>query len=209
MRIAFKTVNGHYLTAASGGGIGGANDVPFHTDAATSGPWEQFTLVPVDPAKNQYALRTASGNYLTVVNGGGIGGPDDATCPIHADATVASNDERFYVTGPLGSQVAIRTYNGNYLTAINGGGWTEAANHHPVHTDASAIGPWETLTLVELAKDPAACAAWATSLHALEVELQQLMQNVPVPPTPSWKATVTGINARIDALRTRIELDCT
>ena len=40
-------------------------------------------------------------------------------------------------------RVAIRTSNGHYLTAVNGGGMGEAANKLPLHTDANKIGEWE------------------------------------------------------------------
>jgi hypothetical protein len=41
------------------------------------------------------------------------------------------------------NKIAIRTSNGHYLTAINGGGMGEAANHLPIHTDAGKVGGWE------------------------------------------------------------------
>src|SRR5216684_1289164 len=41
-------------------------------------------------------------------------------------------------------RIAIRTSNGHYLTAVNGGGMGEAANQLPIHTDARKIGGWET-----------------------------------------------------------------
>ncbi len=45
--VAIQTPDGiHYVTAADGGGCGGNNDVPFHTNAQQVGPWETFTLVP-------------------------------------------------------------------------------------------------------------------------------------------------------------------
>lgn len=36
-------------------------------------------------------------------------------------------------------RVAIRTTNGNYVTAVNGGGMGEDANALPIHTDATWI----------------------------------------------------------------------
>jgi hypothetical protein len=41
------------------------------------------------------------------------------------------------------NHIAIRTNNGHYLTAVNGGGMGEAANTLPIHTDAGKVGPWE------------------------------------------------------------------
>ncbi|HWN08722.1 MAG TPA: hypothetical protein VNO50_05515 [Pyrinomonadaceae bacterium] len=40
-------------------------------------------------------------------------------------------------------RVAIRTINGNYVTAVNGGGVGEDANALPIHT-ATSIENWET-----------------------------------------------------------------
>lgn len=40
-------------------------------------------------------------------------------------------------------RIAIRTSNGHYLTAVNGGGMGEAANKLPIHTAAGKIGGWE------------------------------------------------------------------
>jgi hypothetical protein len=42
--VALRTAHGHYVTAAGGGGCGGSNSVPIHTDATSVGPWENFTL---------------------------------------------------------------------------------------------------------------------------------------------------------------------
>ncbi|HXM34671.1 MAG TPA: hypothetical protein VN920_05760, partial [Pyrinomonadaceae bacterium] len=47
-------------------------------------------------------------------------------------------------------KVAIRTYAGNYVTAVNGGGMGEAANNLPIHTDAKAIGGWEQFKITFL-----------------------------------------------------------
>ena len=45
------------------------------------------------------ALRTNNGNYVTVVNGGGLGGPNDGpnAVAIHADAAVAGPWEEFHL----------------------------------------------------------------------------------------------------------------
>ena len=48
-RVAIQTPDGkHYVSAVNGGGCGGPDDVPFHTNAQTIGPWEEFTLVAID-----------------------------------------------------------------------------------------------------------------------------------------------------------------
>ena len=47
-------------------------------------------------------------------------------------------------------KTAIRTINGNYVTAVNGGGMGEAANKLPIHTDATRASTWEQFMLVPI-----------------------------------------------------------
>jgi hypothetical protein len=54
-KVAIQTPDGkHYVSAANGGGCGGPNTVPFHTNATVIGPWEEFTLVhlTINTARN-------------------------------------------------------------------------------------------------------------------------------------------------------------
>jgi hypothetical protein len=89
-----------------------------------------------------------NGNYITAVNGGGIGGPNDATCPVHTDATALGPWEQLRFNYNLSNKTAtVQTPNGRYLTAVNGGG-LGGPNNTPIHTDARAIGPWESFQLV-------------------------------------------------------------
>jgi hypothetical protein len=92
--FALKTVNGNYLTAVNGGGQGGPNDASctVHTDASWVGPWELLTL-NYDAMTGNATIQTANGRYLTAVNGGGIGGPNNV--PFHTDATVVGPWEKF------------------------------------------------------------------------------------------------------------------
>ena len=62
-------------------------------------------------------------------------------------------------------RIAIRTNNGHYLTAVNGGGMGEAANKLPIHTDAGKIGDWETFK-VKFATD-GTCTIQTKSGHYL------------------------------------------
>jgi hypothetical protein len=41
-----QTSDGHFVTAQNGGGIGGPNNIPIHTDATRAGSWEHLQLVP-------------------------------------------------------------------------------------------------------------------------------------------------------------------
>jgi hypothetical protein len=147
----------HMLTAVDGGGLGGSNDagVALHTDATKVSIWETFKLIlqpgspPIGPGM-VFALQTSSGiNYLTAINEGGVGGPNNATCPIHTDQTTPGLWEKFSLivdntTNP--PTVTIQTPNGiNYLTAVNGGG-VNGGNSQPIHSDATSVGTWERFT---------------------------------------------------------------
>lgn len=88
-----QSLNGHYLTAVNGGGMGNrANTDPLHTDQTEIEDWEKFELVEVEPGI--YAFKTLNGNTVTAVNGGGVGEAANQL-PMHTDATVASTWEQF------------------------------------------------------------------------------------------------------------------
>jgi C1A family cysteine protease len=147
--VALKTINGHYITVVNGGGLGGPNTGPnavaLHTDATKVGPWETFKVEWVD--STHFALKTVNGNYLTAVNGGGIGGPNNMSSPVHTDASTAGPWEKLTLDyNPMTKTATLRTLNGQYLTAVNGGGFG-GPNNVPIHTDATRLGPWETFTL--------------------------------------------------------------
>ncbi len=154
IRCAIKTINGNPLTIVEGGGLGGPNSGPgstaLHTDASRAAEWETFKIEWLDATKTKFALKTKNGNYVTAVNGGGIGGPNDSTCPVHTDATWIGPWERLTLIMVNSDTVYIQTPDGTYLNAANGGGFGEPANKQPIHTDATSIGPWETFTLVKL-----------------------------------------------------------
>jgi hypothetical protein len=100
-----------------------------------------------------FALQTASGQYVTAVNGGGIGGPNDGTCPIHTDAKVPAQWEQFTLNVDVSANpptVQIQTATGNYLTAINGGGVGDAPGGDgstPVRTIDNAVQAWQVFSL--------------------------------------------------------------
>lgn len=103
--FALRTVSGHYLTAVNGGGMGDPaglpfNSTPFHSNATEVKDWETFEMVPVSPDQKTFALRTASGNFITAVNGGGMGDPSGQpfnSWPMHTNATEAQDWEKFEI----------------------------------------------------------------------------------------------------------------
>jgi hypothetical protein len=150
----------HFLTAVNGGGLGGPDSGPglvaLHTDATTPGPWEMFRIIILSggpeffSTNTSFALQTVEGNFVTAVDGGGIGGLNNATCPIHTDATNFGEWETYLInvvdkTAPV--TVTIQTGNGNYRTAVNGGGVGVPAAA-PAHTDATKASTWETFSVV-------------------------------------------------------------
>jgi len=143
---ALRTSNGHYMTVAKGGGLGG-DKAALNSDRQAVGPWEIFTIVPIDKGAGTFALKCSNGQYLTASLGGGIGGPDNSNSPCHTDATSIKNYETINFIPQGVSQIAIRTYNQTWITAVNGGGWPDPQNNHPFRTNTAVIGPWETFSL--------------------------------------------------------------
>ena len=95
-------------------------------------------------------IRTFNGNYVTAINGGGMG-EDANALPIHTDAVVPQDWEKFEISFDDEGFCTILTSAPYYLTAVNGGGIAAPAGS-PVATDATEIGQFETYTLEELAE---------------------------------------------------------
>lgn len=156
LKIGIETVDGHYLTAAGGGGYGGANEGPdavaLRSDAVHADASVRFDWIWLDKDHTRFALKTMKGTFLTAVNGGGIGGPNDGRSPFHTDAKALGPDEVFRVHFDAGGKVTLRTRKGFYMSAVNGGGYG-GPNTVPLHTDATSIGPWETFQLA-VSRDP-------------------------------------------------------
>jgi len=160
-----KTPNGTYLTAVNGGGLGGADAgtgvVALHSDATVASTWETFTLA-LSPAGQKigpgmtFGLITSSGrNYVTAVSGGGIGGANNGTCPFHTDAKSAGPWEQFTLNindAVTPHTVTIQTANGNYVTAVTGGGIGDSPGGDsatPVRTSDGALEGWQIFTAAE------------------------------------------------------------
>jgi hypothetical protein len=153
---AIQTSDGvHYLYAVDGGGLGGPpywglGAAALNTNRTQASSWETFTLVQLN--SEQFELQTSGGDWVTAVNGGGVGGLNDNTSPIHSDATQISTDTTFIIT-PIDAlgHVTLQTCDGYYVTANNSGG-IGGPNNVPVHTDAPitrAPGAWETFNFVK------------------------------------------------------------
>lgn len=151
---AIRTAGGNYLTAVNDGGLGGPDSgpsaVPLHTDAASAGPWETFGVVWLNSTYTRFALQTSGGNYVTAVKGGGMGGPNDSSSPVHTDATRLGPWETLTFNFLPNNQVTIQARDGLFLTAVNGGGM-RGPGTSPIHTDALQHAAWEAFTLERIA----------------------------------------------------------
>lgn len=153
----------HSFYAVNNGGLGGPPFFPgqpgaaaLNTNRTQAQAWEIFTLVQL--ANQRFRLQTSGGDWVTAVNGGGIGGPNDNTSPIHTNAGASEVGlATIFIITPVGStpdDVTIQTCDGHFVTANDGGGFfgpDQGAGLIPIHTDAPtsrAAGPWETFTLV-------------------------------------------------------------
>ncbi len=138
--IAIRLVSGnYYLTAEGGGGrTTDPNTDPIHTNRrVTQGIdiWEKFTLHFTSPG---WALQTYDGtHYLTAEGGGGR-----ATDAIHTNATAIGPWEKFTLEFQNDGTFAIKTANGNYVTAVGG------RSQNAVRTDATAVGVSEKFWII-------------------------------------------------------------
>lgn len=152
--LELQTVNGRWLTVEDDGKHAPTSaQIPLRVDALKPGRFEMFRLEVVD--ETHCALRTANGHYLTATNGGGIGGPNDATSPIHTDQTDSSDNAalfRFDVDrSTLRTRWQIepsdRMTAPRYVTAVDGGG-IHGPENAAIRTDATKRGRFETFSCV-------------------------------------------------------------
>lgn len=109
----------------------------------------------------QFALKTSNRHFVTAVNGGGLGGRNDESSPIHTDAKTIGIWERLTLNFLPNNRLTIKVPNGQFLTTVNGGGMIGPSNS-PVQTDAAQPADWGTFTLVTLGE---ASASARTSLR--------------------------------------------
>jgi hypothetical protein len=141
LRVAFKSHDGHYLCAESGGG---ENLVANRTIKST---WETFTLVNQSNISSntlpnngdKIMLRSYNGYYVCAENGGGG--------EVNVTRHVGQEWEAFTIlnlssNGPIlsGNYVALQTHNQHYLCAESGGGREIVANR-------TFRNAWETFTI--------------------------------------------------------------
>jgi len=166
--VSFQTANGHFITAANGGGLGEGGS-SLQTDRTIPLSWETFLLLEdLSVFPPRVTLLTESGDYVTANNGGGIGGPNSVASPMHTDATAVGAWEKFniYPTTCASPQqgnaqiqwmlaniflhpaecVYIATSSGDFVTALNGGGYGGGPSD-PFRTNAASAQSWETFVM--------------------------------------------------------------
>ena len=129
-QVAFRTKDGRYLRAVSGGG----GDL--RLDRTIIGAHETFQIVP--KTKNGVAILSHDGHYLAAEGGGGQA--------LVADRTAFGAWEHFTVIWMRGLPVSIETTSGHYWRAIEGGGYG-------VDAKASAVNAWERFRYIDLGGD--------------------------------------------------------
>lgn len=135
--VGFRTDNGHYIVAESGGGE------RVYANRTAQGAWETFTLADMNGGSLQSGdpirLQAYNGYYVVAELGGGD------TVNANRQSPGAWEEFRIIrVNGPgvvvSGDRVALQTINNYYVVAEGGGGDVVNANR-------TAIGAWETFTI--------------------------------------------------------------
>ena len=133
---SIKTKKGSTLWAVNGGGLGCNSDVsPIRTDFVwtqdLSREEEAPTIFTITDLGNGYnSIQTTNGSYLTAYNLGGKGA--SSLCnPIYTERIASESllrpEHKFKIVGGGGKfgsfgEKAIQTFDGYYLTAVDGGG---------------------------------------------------------------------------------------
>jgi hypothetical protein len=143
---AIQTVSFKYLTALGGGGH--ADSPAVHTDATTVGNWERFHIWKCgDLGSNlHYSIWVPyNGTLLQAEQGGGR--ISDA---LHAFEAPTNNWGIFTLIRQSDGSYAIQTTNGNYITAVGGGGLASGSpGSDNLHTDATQVQSWERFRFVD------------------------------------------------------------
>lgn len=136
--VALRTFNGHYLCAEGGGGR------EINATRGEAREWETFELLDLNKAQlmstDQVALRTHNGSYASAEGGGG--GGIRATVPWILGWETFTLERADGSPGEIGhgDSVALRTENGMYVCAEDGGGGEVSANRQERRE-------WETFVL--------------------------------------------------------------
>lgn len=148
MKISLRANNGLWVCAEGGGG----REVV--ANRAVPREWETFELTSAQDSSRvpsygeQVHLKASNGQYICAEGGGGR--------EVVANRAVPREWETFTLRSPTGqtgaaikdgalTAIALQTWNGNFVCAEGGGGREVVANR-------TALGPWETFSLLVAGK---------------------------------------------------------
>ncbi len=119
--VNLQSANGNFVTAEDGGGRN------INANRERAAEWETFTLLDLNEGElisgDPVAIKTTNGNFFSAVNGGGDN--------LFADKTALVTWETFIIERKNarndnfikdGDKVTFRSWNKNYISAMNGGG---------------------------------------------------------------------------------------
>src|SRR5271165_2201832 len=140
-----------YWYVVNGGGLGGQG-AALNTNRPCSANC-YFNVVWLGTTNNgaqAFALQTPLVHYVTAINDGGMGGPNDATSPIHTDTfpnpVYADNVLKIINLG--NNEVMLLTPNGDLVSSVDYVVGNDPQNSMPFHTNATSIGTWETFFIM-------------------------------------------------------------
>ena len=146
--VGFKTANDvNFMVAEVGGGD------TIYANRTAQGSWETFTLIDINGGDlvsgDTIRLQTHNGYFVVAEVGGGPYPEPSPSARVNANRLLPSAWEQFTIEKMGGSpgpaiidndQVAIKSVNGYYFTAIDGGG-------SEVYANRSQPLSWETFTI--------------------------------------------------------------
>jgi hypothetical protein len=106
------SLSGYPIFANNGGNLT-QNTLSYYTDTYTPSNWARFTLI--QQPNGSYGVQTATSNYLTAVNGGGLDFGTPASDNIQTNRTAVEAWEQFRFIEIGDSTYAIQTVDGHYL----------------------------------------------------------------------------------------------
>ena len=150
-QITIQTQRNFFLLPPKMAGGSSGSDAAMKTNCTQQLSWETFTCVPL--GFSQFALKTVDGQWVTATWGGGVGGQTLIRGRFNRTALKRSLGKHSRSSQVMQAQIqapsscALKSTNGSFVTAVNGGGYgnSDVANKFPIHTNATwaVPGPWE------------------------------------------------------------------
>lgn len=153
LKGGIKTADGYFLTVRSAPkkGAPSARDADhdrtaLRVEAKTAGPSEFFTIENL--GKREFALKTPDGHYLSASGTEAAANGSETAEHARSALTLSKTPNaktRLIMTEYADNRVTLRTPDGRYLTAVNGGG-VGGQTYGPLKSDAAVRGAQEIFT---------------------------------------------------------------